>query len=80
MIAATSAPVSTSSTPGAALAFDDVDLLDARMRMRGQQHHAVAHAGQRDVVDIAPRPGEEPLVLDAPHRLPDSELGHFRVP
>src|SRR3954462_13497037 len=46
------------------------------MRMRLEDIHAMDHAGQHDVVDIASRPGEETLVLDAPHCLPNSELRH----
>ena len=37
-------------------------------------------AGQRDVVDVAPLPVQEALILDPPHRLSDAELGHVRSP
>jgi len=62
------------------LRLGHVDLPDARMRMRREDIHPVAHAGQDDVVDIASRSGEEALVLDAPHRLPNSELRHVANP
>src|SRR5262249_30710188 len=58
----------------------NVDFPDARMRVRGEHVHAVAHAGQHDVVDIAPRAGHEALVLDAPHRLSDTEFRHCVSP
>ena len=31
-----------------------VDILDARMRMRGKHVHAVAHTGQDDIINVAP--------------------------
>ena len=64
---------------GRGLRLRDVDRLDTGMGMRRKQHHTVTHARQHDVVDIAPRPGEETRILDAPHCLPDPELGHFRI-
>ena len=40
----------------------------------------MAHAGQADIVDIAALAGEKALILDPPHRLPNSKLGHFPDP
>jgi hypothetical protein len=31
-----------------------VDMLDARMRMRGKHVHAMAHTGQYDIINVAP--------------------------
>ena len=62
---------------GRGLRLRHVDLPDARMRVRGEQVDAVAHAGKHDVVHVTSRAGEETRILDAPHRLPDSEFGHM---
>ena len=40
----------------------------------------MALPGQADVIDIAPLPEQEALVLDPAHRLSDAELGHIRPP
>src|SRR3954462_10868722 len=48
--------------------------------MRRMQHRAMRHAGQHDVIDVAPLAGQKPRILDPPHRLPDPELGHVRRP
>ena len=66
--------------PGRGLGLGHVDSLDARMRVRRQHRHAMAQAGQADVIDIAPLPEQEALVLHPPHRLSDTELGHSRPP
>ena len=64
---------------GCGLGRGGVDALDLGVGVRRQHRHAVAHAGQADVVDIAPRTGQEPLILDPPDSLSDAELGcHFR--
>ena len=62
------------------LRLGDVDALDAGMRVRRQHRYAVAQAGQADVVDVAPWPVQEALILHPPYRLSDAELGHFRPP
>ena len=61
---------------GRGLGLGDVDALDARMRVRRKHGHAVALAGQADVVDVAASAEQKALVFDAPHCLPDAELGH----
>ena len=71
-----SAAVSTASTPGAALAARGVDRLDLGVRMRRAQHHAVGHAGQLDVVDIAAAALDQPRILEARHALTDCEFTH----
>jgi len=45
--------------------------LDARMRIRRAHDRAMQHARQGQVVDEASAAGEEALVLDPAHRLPD---------
>ena len=50
------------------------------MRVRRAQHIAVGLAGQVDVVLKAAVAGQQPLVLEAPHRLPDPELAHDPIP
>jgi hypothetical protein len=54
----------------------EVHLADRGMRMRRAQHIAMSLAGQVDVVLEAAIAAQEALVLEAPHRLPDSELAH----
>jgi len=54
----------------------EVHSVDSGMRMRRAQHIAVSLAGQVDVVLEAAIAAEKALVLEAPHRLPDSELAH----
>ena len=72
--ASASAPVRTQSTPSAAAAFVVSMFLIRAWRVRRHDHHAVALARQRDVVDVAAAPGEEALVLDAADRLADAEF------
>ena len=55
-----------------------VDRPDARVGVRRAQHKAVRLSRQADIVLKPPEPGQQPLVLEAPHRLPDPELAHFR--
>jgi hypothetical protein len=62
---------------GGRLCLRRVDILDARMRMRGKHVHAVAHAGQNDIVNIAPLTRQEASIFHAPHRLPNSEFDHL---
>jgi hypothetical protein len=54
----------------------DIDPADAGMGMRRVHHRRVALMRQVDVVDVAGAAGDEALVLDAAHRLPDSEFEH----
>jgi methylmalonyl-CoA mutase cobalamin-binding subunit len=49
------------------------------MGMRRTQEHALDHAGQADVIGIAPLAGDETLVLDTANRLALAELGHAAV-
>jgi hypothetical protein len=49
------------------------------MRVRRAQHIGVGLAGQVDVVLEAAVAAEEALVLEAPHRLSDSELAHRSI-
>ncbi len=79
-LASMSAPVITASTPGAALRGADVDRGDAGVRLGRAHDAAVDLAGEIDVVGVAPRPGDEPLILDPPHRLTDAELRHDATP
>ena len=80
MAASSSAAVTTSSTPGAALAAVDVEAGDPRVRGRRAQHVAIGLPGQVDIVGVAALAGDEPLVLDPAHRLPDPELAHLVPP
>ena len=52
----------------------DIELADARVRMRRAHEHADALAGEGSVVHEAPAPAQERLVLDA--RLPLRMRGH----
>src|SRR3989304_2593427 len=73
-----SAAGSTHSTPGAAPAAR-TPMSRVRAGGRGQgrrDDRAGPLVRELEVVDVAPAPGQEPLVLDAPHRLADSELVH----
>src|SRR5437762_10897793 len=54
----------------------EVHLADHGMRMRRTQYIAIGLAGKVDVILEAAIAAEEALVLEAPHRLPDSELAH----
>ena len=53
----------------------DIDRDEPRMRMGRAHEHGISLARPVEIVDEAPAPGEEPLVLDARHALSD-ELGH----
>jgi hypothetical protein len=53
-----------------------IDRADRGMRVRRAQHHGMGLAEQVDVVLEAAVAAQEALVLEAPHRLPDSELAH----
>ena len=66
--------------PRRGLGLGDVDAGDAGMGVRREHRHAMALPGQADVIDIAPLPEQEALVLDPPHSLSDAELGHIRPP
>ena len=66
--------------PGRGLGLGDVDARDAGMGVGREHRHAMALPGQADVVDIAPLPKQEALVLHPPHSLSDAELGHNRPP
>src|SRR4051794_39463443 len=46
------------------------------MRVRRAQHVAMRLSGQGHVMLKPPEAGQQPLVLEAPHRLPDPELAH----
>ncbi len=48
------------------------------MGVRRAQHHGMGLAGQVDIVLEAAFAAQKALVLEAPHRLPDSELAHDR--
>jgi hypothetical protein len=65
---------------GRGLGLGGVDALDAGVRVRRQHGDPVAHAGQGNVIDVAPEPLQEALVFHAPHSLSDAELGHVRLP
>ncbi len=71
-----SAAVSTASTPGADLAARGVDRIDLGVRMLRAQHHAIGHAGQLDVVGIAPAALDQARVLEARYALTDCEFTH----
>src|ERR1700753_344432 len=57
-----------------------IDILDARMRVRGKHVHPVAHTGQGDIVDVATLPPKEALIFHTPDCLPDSEFNHLPSP
>ena len=52
---ASSAPVTTATTPGAVFAAARLDALDPRMRMRRAQEGRMQHTGQHDIADILRR-------------------------
>ena len=58
----------------------DVDGVDPGVGLGRAQHVAVGLARDVDVVGVAPRAGDEPLVLDPPHRLANPELCHGALP
>ena len=71
-----SAPVRTSSTPGAALAFE-MSMLLIRAWAYGDGHgDRIGLVRQVDIVDVSPLAGQKTLVLDPLDRLPDAEFGH----
>jgi hypothetical protein len=47
--------------------------------MRGAQHVAERHAGQRDVIDIAAAAAQQPRILEPGHALTHRKLTH-RIP
>jgi hypothetical protein len=61
---------------GRGLGLGGVNAFDFGVGVRRQHVAGVRHARQRDVVDVAALPGQEALVLDAPHRLSDPEFRH----
>ena len=66
-----------SCNPGRRLGRREVELADAGMGMRRAQHIGVGLAEQVVVVLETAVAAQEALVLEAPHRLPDSELAHY---
>ena len=71
-----SAPVSTTSTPGAAFAAADVHALDRRMGMRRKHRYAITLPRERKVADILAGAGGEALIFDAADGLSDAEFRH----
>ena len=65
---------------GRGLGRRHVDRADFRMGMGRAQHMAERHAGQRDVVDVAAAATHQAWVLEAGHRLTNSELVHRPTP
>ena len=65
--------------PGRRASDGSVDPRDPRVGVRRAQDYAMRHARQREVVDIAAPPGEEPPVLAARNRLADAVL-HALLP
>jgi hypothetical protein len=51
-----------------------IDPPDIGVRQGSAQHAAMRHAGQVDVVGITAVPGDQPLILEPPHRLTDTEF------
>ncbi len=58
----------------------DIERGDPRVRLGRAHDAAMDLARQIDVVGVAPRPGDEALILDPPHRLTDTELRHVPLP
>ena len=56
-----------------------VDPGNPRMRMRTAHHHRIGLARQRNIVRIASFSRHKPNILDAPRRLPHTELHHGRT-
>ena len=54
----------------------EVDFPDAGVGMRRAQHISVRLSDQAEIMLKPPEAGQEPLVLETPHRLPDPELAH----
>ena len=53
-----------------------IDPADGCRCMRTAQHHAEQHAGQHDVIGVAPRPFQQTRILDAADGLGKTELAH----
>ena len=62
------------------LGFGCVDALNARVRVRRHNHHAIQLLRQVDIVDIAAPTGDEAGVLKAGNRLSDTEFCHVLPP
>ncbi len=62
--------------PGHRAGGRGIDAFDHRMSVGRAQHDAVQLAGHSDVIDIAPLPGQKPLVFEAAQRTPDMISGH----
>ena len=74
--AASSAPVSTASTPGIAAAAAVSILLDPGMGVRRAHEHGVGLARPADVVGVVALAGDEAQVFLAAHRRADSGRAH----
>ena len=61
---------------GRGLGGGGIDRFDLGVRMLRAQHHAIGHAGQLDVVDVAPAAADQPRILEARHALTDCEFTH----
>ena len=71
-----SLPLKMSITPGQLHGLGDVDRLDRGVRVRGAHEDRMALVGQRDVVGVVARAGQEAIVFLAPERLADvGEIG-----
>ena len=55
-----------------------IDRADGGVRVRRTHHDGVRLMGQAHIVGVAPEPLEQARILDAAHRLPDTEFfdGH----
>ena len=68
---ASSAPVTTATTPGAFFAVGRVDVFDARVRVRRAHERDVRHARQHHVADILAAPLRQPRQIGPRHRAAD---------
>ena len=55
-----------------------IDRNDLRMRMRRAQEIRISLPRQAHIIDVAPRPAQQPRILETADCLPDPKLAHFR--
>ena len=76
---ASSAPVTTATTPGIAFAASGIEHDDPRVRVRRAREREVALTGQREIVGELVAAGQEALVFDAANGLAAAEAGGVGV-
>ena len=77
---ATSAPVSTATTPGGLQRRRGVEAADPRVGVDRADDDRVRLPGEVHVVEVAAAALQQPAVLEAGHGLSDAELSHHHTP